>query len=96
MEFFFYLIFGLLAIICAASELSKGQKDKYTTIPAFEAFKNNYLLVYSLMMGKTPTLITHYRFGLLLLSHNAAFFAAFAISSCHIAPHVNTRAIVQM
>ncbi|GAQ80841.1 major facilitator superfamily protein [Klebsormidium nitens] len=51
MEFFFYLIFGILAIICAASELSKGQKDKYTTIPAFEAFKNNYLLVYSLMMA---------------------------------------------
>jgi hypothetical protein len=52
MEIFFYVIFGFLAIICAASELSKGQKDKYTTTSSFESFKNNYLLVYSLMMGK--------------------------------------------
>lgn len=59
MEIFFYVIFGFLAIICAASELSKGQKDKYTTTSSFESFKNNYLLVYSLMMGKLANFLSN-------------------------------------
>ncbi|GAQ85037.1 major facilitator superfamily protein [Klebsormidium nitens] len=51
MENFYYIVFGALAAICGVSELSKGQKDTFVTIPSFEAFKNNYLLVYSLMMA---------------------------------------------
>lgn len=35
----------------AALELSKNSKDRITTSPTFNAFKNNYLVVYSLMMA---------------------------------------------
>ena len=52
MEAFFWVVFGLLTIVCGGLEFTKGQKDKIQTNSAFEAFKNNYLVVYSLMMGK--------------------------------------------
>ncbi|KAK7821610.1 uncharacterized protein LOC112016573 [Quercus suber] len=51
MELFFFLFFGLLAVIVAALELSKSSKDRINTTSAFNAFKNNYLVVYSLMMA---------------------------------------------
>lgn len=51
MELFFFLFFGFLAVIVAALELSKSSKDRINTSSAFNAFKNNYLVVYSLMMG---------------------------------------------
>lgn len=35
----------------AALELSKTSKDRINTSSAFTSFKNNYLVVYSLMMG---------------------------------------------
>ncbi|CAI5478985.1 unnamed protein product, partial [Closterium sp. Yama58-4] len=51
MEAFFWAVFGALVVLCAGLEGSKGQRDKLQTSPAFQSFKNNYLLVYSLMMG---------------------------------------------
>ncbi|KAL0016062.1 hypothetical protein SO802_003131 [Lithocarpus litseifolius] len=51
MELFFFLFFGFLAVIVAALELSKSSKDRINTSSAFNAFKNNYLIVYSLMMA---------------------------------------------
>ncbi|XP_057950806.1 uncharacterized protein LOC131145636 isoform X2 [Malania oleifera] len=51
MEVFYYLVFGALAFVVAALELSKSNKDRVNTSPAFNSFKNNYLLVYSLMMA---------------------------------------------
>lgn len=53
MELFFYVVFGGLASLVAALELSKNNKDRINTSTAFNSFKNNYLLVYSLMMGRS-------------------------------------------
>jgi len=57
MEVFYYMVFGGLGLIVAALELSKNNKDRISTSQAFSSFKNNYLLVYSLMMG-TPDRFT--------------------------------------
>lgn len=54
MEVFYYLVFGALAAIVAALELGKSGKDRVATSPAFNSFKNNYILVYSLMMCTPP------------------------------------------
>ncbi|KAE8727361.1 Rhodanese/Cell cycle control phosphatase superfamily protein isoform 1 [Hibiscus syriacus] len=51
MEFFYFVVFGALGAVVAALELSKNNKDRINTSPAFNSFKNNYLLVYSLMMA---------------------------------------------
>ncbi|KAL6503931.1 hypothetical protein OROGR_025854 [Orobanche gracilis] len=51
MELFYYMVFGALAAVVAALELSKSNKDRINTSSAFYSFKNNYLLVYSLMMA---------------------------------------------
>ncbi|MED6109364.1 hypothetical protein PIB30_032844 [Stylosanthes scabra] len=51
MEVFYYMVFGVLAAVVAALELSKSNKDRINTSSAFNSFKNNYLLVYSLMMA---------------------------------------------
>ncbi|MCD9639562.1 hypothetical protein HAX54_024178 [Datura stramonium] len=51
MEPFYFLVFGALSAVVAALELSKTSKDRITTSPAFNSFKNNYILVYSLMMA---------------------------------------------
>lgn len=51
MEAFYYLVFGALGAVVAALELSKNNKDRINTSQAFNSFKNNYLLVYSLMMA---------------------------------------------
>ncbi|EOY23921.1 Major facilitator superfamily protein [Theobroma cacao] len=51
MEAFYLLVFGALASLVAALELSKTSKDRINTSSAFNSFKNNYLVVYSLMMA---------------------------------------------
>ncbi|KAK4743607.1 hypothetical protein SAY87_009919 [Trapa incisa] len=51
MEPFYYMVFGALGAVVAVLELSKGTKDRINTPSAFNSFKNNYLLVYSLMMA---------------------------------------------
>lgn len=51
MELFFYLVFGGLAAVVAVLELSKNNKDRINTSSVFNSFKNNYLLIYSLMMA---------------------------------------------
>lgn len=51
MDAFYYSVFGGLAAVVAAMELSKTSRDRVATSSPFNAFKNNYLLVYSLMMG---------------------------------------------
>ncbi|KAK0593353.1 hypothetical protein LWI29_035192 [Acer saccharum] len=51
MEMFYYLVFGGLGAVVAAIELSKTNKDRINTTSNFNSFKNNYLLVYSLMMA---------------------------------------------
>ncbi|THU73597.1 hypothetical protein C4D60_Mb04t24530 [Musa balbisiana] len=53
MEVFYYLVFGGLAAAVVAMELGKTRKDRVAISSAFNAFKNNYLLVYSLMMGSS-------------------------------------------
>lgn len=51
MEVFYFIVFGTLAVIVAGVELSKSSKDRINTSSSFNSFKNNYLLVFSLMMG---------------------------------------------
>ncbi|MBA0817750.1 hypothetical protein Gohar_021849 [Gossypium harknessii] len=51
MELFYFVVFGALGAVVAALELSKNSKDRINTSSAFNSFKNNYLVVYSLMMG---------------------------------------------
>ncbi|GAV68711.1 DUF791 domain-containing protein [Cephalotus follicularis] len=51
METFYFLVFGGLAAVVAALELSKTSKDRVNTSTPFNSFKNNYLIVYSLMMA---------------------------------------------
>ncbi|XP_010533550.1 PREDICTED: molybdate-anion transporter [Tarenaya hassleriana] len=51
MEVFYFMVFGALAAVVAALEFSKSSKDRISTSPAFDSFKNSYLLVYSLMMA---------------------------------------------
>ncbi|MFS8003312.1 putative molybdate-anion transporter, MFS transporter superfamily [Helianthus anomalus] len=51
MEIFYWIVFGGLAAVVATMELSKNNKDRINTSSAFNSFKNNYLLVYSLMMA---------------------------------------------
>ncbi|KAJ6797328.1 molybdate-anion transporter-like [Iris pallida] len=51
MELFYYLVFGGLSMVVAVLELSKNNKDRVATSSAFNSFKNNYLVVYSLMMA---------------------------------------------
>jgi hypothetical protein len=51
MEIFYYVVFALQILVLVALEFSKSRKDRITTSPAFNAFKNNYILVFSLMMG---------------------------------------------
>ncbi|MBA0651333.1 hypothetical protein Goklo_018668 [Gossypium klotzschianum] len=51
MELFYFMVFGALSAVVAALELSKNSKDRINTSPAFNSFKNNYLVVYSLMMA---------------------------------------------
>ncbi|KAJ6807465.1 molybdate-anion transporter-like [Iris pallida] len=51
MELFYYLVFGGLSMVVAVLELSKNSKDRVATSSAFTSFKNNYLVVYSLMMA---------------------------------------------
>ncbi|OMO79847.1 Plastocyanin-like protein [Corchorus capsularis] len=70
MEAFFFLVFGALATLVAGLELSKTSKDRINTSSAFNSFKNNYLVVYSLMMAgdwlQGPYvyyLYSHYGFG---------------------------------
>ncbi|KAL5707790.1 hypothetical protein ACHQM5_018651 [Ranunculus cassubicifolius] len=51
MEIFYFLVFGGLSLIVAALELSKSNKDRINTSTVFNSFKNNYVVVYSLMMA---------------------------------------------
>lgn len=51
MDLMYVVVFGVLVVLCCGLEFSKGKKDKVQTSPAFESFKNNYLVVYSLMMA---------------------------------------------
>ncbi|KAG2555270.1 hypothetical protein PVAP13_9KG566200 [Panicum virgatum] len=51
MEVFYYVVFGALAAVVAGLELGKSGKDRVATTSAFNSFKNNYVLVYSLMMS---------------------------------------------
>ncbi|KAJ3690334.1 hypothetical protein LUZ61_019498 [Rhynchospora tenuis] len=51
MEIFYYIVFGVLSAVVAVLELSRTSKDRVATSSAFTSFKNNYLVVYSLMMA---------------------------------------------
>lgn len=68
MELFYYVLFGAMAAVVAVLELGgKTNKDRITTSQAFNSFKNNYILVYSLMMGT-------FRFSLFSLFRSGFFF----------------------
>uniref|UniRef100_A0A2P2LRQ3 Molybdate-anion transporter n=1 Tax=Rhizophora mucronata TaxID=61149 RepID=A0A2P2LRQ3_RHIMU len=51
MEIFYFMVFGVLTAVVSALEFTKTGKDRVNTSSPFNAFKNNYLLVYSLMMA---------------------------------------------
>eukprot|EP00250_Pteridium_aquilinum_P007043 c16842_g1_i1 orf=723-2114(-) len=51
METFYIALFLALLLIVGAVELGKSRKDRIITNAAFSAFKNNYLVVYCLMMA---------------------------------------------
>ncbi|XP_033128836.1 molybdate-anion transporter isoform X2 [Brassica rapa] len=50
MEVFYYLVFGVMAAVVVALEMSKRNKDQNTS-SSFNSFKNNYILVFSIMMA---------------------------------------------
>ncbi|KAJ8764909.1 hypothetical protein K2173_010374 [Erythroxylum novogranatense] len=51
MEIFYFLVFGGLTAVVALLEFTKTSRDLINTSSAFNALKNNYLVVYSLMMA---------------------------------------------
>lgn len=63
METLYWVLFAALIAVCAFVEFGKGAKDKLQTSSAFLAFRNNYIVVYCLMMGETldltPSLLVH-------------------------------------
>lgn len=61
MENFYYVVFGLLALMCLGVELRKEKAEKTISSEGFKSFRNNYLLVYTLMMGKWHDPSTHGR-----------------------------------
>jgi MFS transporter, MFS domain-containing protein family, molybdate-anion transporter len=58
MEIFYYIVFGILSAVVALLELGRSSKDRVATSSAFTSFKNNYLVVYSLMMGMFTYLLS--------------------------------------
>ncbi|KAK8559491.1 hypothetical protein V6N13_026912 [Hibiscus sabdariffa] len=85
MEAFYMMVFGALASLVAALELTQSSKDRISTSSAFHSFKNSYLLVYSLMMAgdwlQGPYvyyLYSHYGFGKGEIGH--LFIAGFGSS----------------
>lgn len=77
MEIFYYLVFGVLSLVVAALELSKTSIDRITTSSAFNSFKNNYLVVYSLMMGMKDLNFSHLIpfWVVVILCKNGSFIA---------------------
>ncbi|XP_024538562.1 molybdate-anion transporter isoform X1 [Selaginella moellendorffii] len=51
METFYLVVFAVQLLAVAALEFRRGSKDRIVATSAFNAFKNNYLVVYSLMMA---------------------------------------------
>lgn len=51
MESFYLVMFAGLVCLCVVLELSKQRDGKIVSDVAFRAFRNNYLLVYALMMA---------------------------------------------
>ena len=51
METFYWAVFGGLLAAVIALQISNRSAAKLQTSDAFKAFKNNYLVVYCLMMG---------------------------------------------
>ncbi len=59
MDSFYGIVFGICAVVAAVLEWGNrsGADGKQSALPTeFVAFKNNYLIVYTLMMG---TLVDH-------------------------------------
>lgn len=54
MENFYVVLFGVAAVLAAALEYGNrmGKGGAVATNPEFSRFRSNYLIVYSLMMGK--------------------------------------------
>lgn len=48
----YYVLFGVLAAAAAGLELTKPAETQQIKNPEFRSFRNNYLVVYSLMMGE--------------------------------------------
>ena len=51
MDLFYIIVFGGLGVLAAALELTKPADLTAIKNAEFRRFRNNYLLVYSLMMG---------------------------------------------
>ncbi len=51
MELVYWVLFGSLAAAAAGLELTKAADTTLVKNAEFKRFRNNYLLVYSLMMG---------------------------------------------
>ena len=51
MESFYWVTFAVLVALCGALELSKQREAKVVSNASFKAFRNNYLVVYALMMA---------------------------------------------
>ncbi|RWW43223.1 hypothetical protein BHE74_00051147 [Ensete ventricosum] len=64
MVMFYHLVFGGLAAAVMAMELSNTSKDRVAISSAFNAFRNNYLVVYSLMMGSSFASVGPYAYYL--------------------------------
>ncbi len=60
MDLFYFAVFGALVLVTIALECQHNNScspdgEMAKGLPAFNKFRNNYLLVYSLMMGELET-----------------------------------------
>ena len=57
MEVFYLTVFGVLAALAAGLELTKPTDTTVIKNVDFRRFRNNYLVVYCLMMGATQAML---------------------------------------
>jgi hypothetical protein len=83
MEIFYIALFAAFLLLLGGVELGKSTRDRILTTDAFSAFKNNYLLVYCLMMGQSvpSSLSLHSRSFFLWKALEALFEMHFHVHS---------------
>lgn len=67
MEIFYVLVFGVLAVAAGVLEFTKPAETFQIGSADFLKFRNNYVLVYSLMMGKPTSSLANFVLAFVVL-----------------------------